>query len=259
MVAAGPTPVERYREAYRAFVANGASRAPAWLARLRQAAITRFGELGFPTMKQEEWRFTSVAPIAETEFALSRASHAPRPTPEDIEPFLLADAAPHRLVFVDGRFSERLSRLTGVPAGVTVGSLAGALGARGDVLERHLGRYAGYQDNPFRALNTAFVWDGAFVHVPAGVELEKPVYVRIANAVERGSVFWRLLIVAEPQGSYHATIVEQIGRVLAAAFGVDGVTWLLMIVGGVESRGQSRYGMMYSIPLSTYLPSGCRS
>src|SRR3989475_5371740 len=63
---------ERYVAAFKAFARNGAAGAPAWLKEMREAAITRFAQLGFPTTKQEEWRFTSVAPIAETTFTLSR-------------------------------------------------------------------------------------------------------------------------------------------------------------------------------------------
>src|SRR2546422_4893899 len=67
-----PDVKERYVAAFKAFARNGAGAAPPWLHEIREGAIARFTELGFPTMKQEEWRFTSVAPIAETRFALAR-------------------------------------------------------------------------------------------------------------------------------------------------------------------------------------------
>ena len=60
--------VERLVGSYQAWATNGASRVPAWLRDLREGGIRRFVELGFPHMKQEAWRFTSVAPIAETQF-----------------------------------------------------------------------------------------------------------------------------------------------------------------------------------------------
>ena len=56
---------------FEAFASNGASSAPAWLKRTREQAIHRFTELGFPTTKQEKWRFTSVRPIAEHVFTLA--------------------------------------------------------------------------------------------------------------------------------------------------------------------------------------------
>src|SRR6266496_1214884 len=100
--------VERLVGSYHAWAANGASRAPVWLKELRAGGIARFGELGFPNMKQEAWRFTSVAPIAEGTFALA---HPPARLPSlvEIQPFLLGDTG-HRLVFVNGFYQRSLSR-----------------------------------------------------------------------------------------------------------------------------------------------------
>src|SRR6267143_276995 len=99
--------VERLVGSYNAWATNGASRAPAWLKDLRAGAIARFGDLGFPNMKQEAWRFTSVAPIAEGSFELAQAPTRV-PTLEEIRPFLLLEAG-YRLVFVDGFFQRSLS------------------------------------------------------------------------------------------------------------------------------------------------------
>ena len=226
MVTATAGAVERYLDAYRAFAANGASRAPAWLRQLRDSAIARFSELGFPGSKQEEWRFTSVAPIAETEFAL-----VPRPTPHaprerDLEPFLLGDAAPHRLVFVDGHFSEGLSRLGSFPPGVTVGSLAATLARDPELVRRHLGHYAGYEDHPFRALNTAFLEDGALVHVPPRLVLEQPVqilFVTTGQGRDGPAVTHpRNLIVVEREA--RAAVVETYAAVSAGVYWTNAVT-----------------------------------
>ena len=166
--------VERYVEAYRAFAANGAAGAPAWLTQLRDGGIARFGELGFPTTKQEAWRFTSVAPLIETLFELAPVPGTRYPVPADIEPFLLG-AGP-RLVFVNGHFGPTLSRVAGLPGGgVRVESLAHALATDPERVREHLGKYAAFQDRPFAALNTAFVRDGAFVYVPPKLTVEEPI------------------------------------------------------------------------------------
>jgi len=162
--------VERLVQAYQAFAANGASGAPAWLKALRDGAIARFGALGFPATKQEAWRFTSVAPITETAFELAHpASRAPHLA--EIEPFLLG-AGP-RLVFVNGFLARSLS--TPVSDGVRVDGLAQALVDTPDLVRQHLTKYAAFTDRPFAALNTAFVHDGAFVHVPARTIFEQPI------------------------------------------------------------------------------------
>src|SRR2546421_12896921 len=100
--------VERLGGSDHAGAANGASHAPAWMKNLREGAVARFGDLGFPNMKQEAWRFTSVAPIAETTFELANPA-APLPSRAELDPFLLADVAPHRLRFVNSSRPQSLS------------------------------------------------------------------------------------------------------------------------------------------------------
>jgi Fe-S cluster assembly protein SufD len=138
---------------------------PAALRSLRRAAIERFAAMGFPTLRQEEWRLTNVAPIVQGSF------HWPEGDPDAlplarIEPYVFEAAA--RLVFVDGRFAPRLSSTAELPPGTVVASLAEVLARDPGQVEPWLGRSAKLDRNPFVALNTAFLRDGAFVHVPRG-------------------------------------------------------------------------------------------
>lgn len=171
---------ERYVEQYDAFAANGARRAPPWLKEIRATALARFTELGFPTTHQEDWRFTSVASIAETPFALP--ARRAGPTAKRVAPLFLPVESACRLVFVNGRYSEALSSADGLPRGVRAGSLAAALESEPRLLEAHLARHAAYAANPFGALNTAFLGDGAFVHVAAGVDLDAPLQLLFLSA-----------------------------------------------------------------------------
>src|SRR5437867_11650285 len=160
---------------FEAFARNGASGAPDWLKELREGAIGRFAELGFPTMKQEEWRFTSVAPIADQRFILAHAPRSPLPAPSDIER-LCVGAGP-RVVFVDGRHAPTLSTPADLAGGAGAGSLAAGCRTgpgRRELARAHLARHARWRESAFAALNTAFLADGAFVHVPANVTLERP-------------------------------------------------------------------------------------
>src|SRR5258708_13430809 len=174
---------ERYVADFRAFAGNGAAGPPPGLRELREAGIARFAELGFPTMKQEEWRFTSVAPIADTPFTRPHASPAPRTAlasrPLAAAVDALALGAGPRVVFVDGRYAPDLSSVAALPKGVRAGSLAAAIadGAAGELAREHLGHKVQWRDSAFTALNTAFLADGAFVHVPAGVALPAPLEV----------------------------------------------------------------------------------
>jgi Fe-S cluster assembly protein SufD len=166
---------------------------PRWLQDLRERGAARFAELGFPTVREEEWRFTSVTPISTMEF-----SPAPkgRLASEQLDAFLYADA-PHRLVIVNGRFVPELSRTSGLPQGMHFGSLADALSEQVDLVARYLGQLADFESRPFAALNTAFVQDGAYVHIPDGAVLEQPLQLLFVSAAD-GAVMShpRVLIVA---------------------------------------------------------------
>jgi len=165
-----------YLESFAQFENGAAGNGPGWLRSVRQGGIARFAELGFPTLHDEDWRFTNVAPIAQTSFQLAlngRAELAPRV----LEPFRFSGPACSQLVFVNGRYAPELSWLQPLPEGVQIGSLAQALTSDQSLLEQHLARYADYQHDAFTALNTAFIEDGAFVHLPRGTVLQEPVYL----------------------------------------------------------------------------------
>jgi Fe-S cluster assembly protein SufD len=178
---------------------------PAFLQALRQGGIERFAEMGFPTLRQEEWRLTNVAPIVQGTFHWPEGDPDALP-PSRIEPFLFDAAA--RLVFVDGRFSPRLSSTSELPAGTVVASLAEVLTRDPGQVEPWLGRSAKLDRNPFVALNTAFLRDGAFVYVPRGV-VTGPIHLLFLSTGEEGRPtlsFPRNLLVAAENSQ--TTIVE---------------------------------------------------
>jgi Fe-S cluster assembly protein SufD len=155
--------------------------APDGLARLREGAWDRFLSVGFPTTRQEEWRFTSVAPIAEREFRLAAG---PRPDPAVVDPLRLPGEQAAELVFVNGSHVPALSRLGDLPRASRVESLAASLADRGPEVEPHLARVAQFERHPFVALNTAFLHDGAYIHLPAGTILERPIHLLFVSTGE---------------------------------------------------------------------------
>ncbi len=150
------------------------SNEPAWLRTLRQSAIGTFRRTGFPTTRDEEWRFTSVAPIADTPFVPAPPAAV---SAADIVPILVPGLDGPVLVFVDGRFALRLSTLDPSPPGVSISSLADALAERPAALEPFLGRYAAVDGRSFTALNTASFEDGAFITVSDGAVVEPAIQV----------------------------------------------------------------------------------
>jgi Fe-S cluster assembly protein SufD len=163
-----------------------------WLQDLRDQAASRFVELGFPTVREEEWRFTNVAPIATSEFQLAPQA---RLGADALDGFLYADA-PNRLVVVNGHYVPELSRTAGLPPGMRFGSLAGATSEQADVVARYLGQLADFTARPFVALNTAFTQDGAYVHVPDGVVFEQPLQILFVSTGNGHMTHPRTLIVA---------------------------------------------------------------
>jgi Fe-S cluster assembly protein SufD len=177
------------------------------LARLRKSAVARFDEAGFPTARTEDWRFTSVAPLLRHAFEPATAGRHGLAT-ADLSGLPGGDAA-CRLVFVNGFFAPELSAVPALPAGVRVGSLARALDEVPEQVEAHLGRHARFVDNPFTALNTAFIRDGALLSVPRGKVVEEPVYL-LFLAVPGGepppALYPRNLVLAG--GGSQLTLVE---------------------------------------------------
>jgi Fe-S cluster assembly protein SufD len=170
------------------------------------AAAARFRALGLPTTEEEAWRFTSTEPIARTAW-----SDAPR---GPIEPAILARAeaaipaaardAAIRLVFVDGRFADGLSRAAALPKGAYAGASCPG-GPAGEAHARHFGRSTSGDGQAFVALNAALCGEVAFVFVPRGAAIEEPVH--IVHAVSAGgrpvAVHPRTLIVLESGADAH--------------------------------------------------------
>ncbi len=145
---------------------------PAWLESRRRAAIARFAALGFPTTRDEEYRFTNIGPIADTDFRHpASGTHVDR---AEFAEHLYGDAVAAELVFVDGRFVAALSSVDRLPTGVTAGSLTEVL-KRTPELCQALGTLAGEDDSALTALNLALFEDGAAVHVGRGVVVDSPI------------------------------------------------------------------------------------
>ena len=151
---------------------NGESGTP--LHAVRRGGFAAFAGHGFPTTAEEEWRFTNVSQIASTEFQPVLGYDQSGVTKNDLRPWTLDGGIV--LVFINGHYSRSLSTLPSKAKGVTVGSLAAELLKDPALASRYLAGGRGDAD-PFTALNTAFLIDGAFIRVDDGVELEEAVHI----------------------------------------------------------------------------------
>ena len=219
------------RDQFREVAASRRVAEPGWLDGVRSEALARFIEKGFPTTADEDWRFTSVSPIASTSF--EPAGEGDEAQAKTLLAGLgLGTMKRHELVFVNGRFSPSLSSLGSLPEGLEVTSLERALSERPERLEPVLS--AGEDEStPFADWNRAFFKDGAFIGLDEGVVVEFPIHlVFLTLGGESPAVTHpRNVIVAEP--SSQAKIIETYAGADGSAYFTNVVTRVLAAEGAV--------------------------
>jgi Fe-S cluster assembly protein SufD len=175
-----------------------------WLLRSRQGALDAFASNGFPTSRNEDWKYTRTAPIEKRNFK-TPASNGVDVQRSDMERFRLGSLECEQLVFVDGRYVDALSRRNMLESGARVTTLESAMNASSQLLETHLGHYASIAAEPFSALNTAFMTDGAVIHVKNRGGDQPPIHLLFIATREDVISHPRVLLVAEA-GSQSAVI-----------------------------------------------------
>jgi Fe-S cluster assembly protein SufD len=183
---------------------------PEWLRSLRKAGMSGAAGSKFPTLQDEDWRFTNLAPLAKL---LEQAKSAPETTANGAETNLVdasvfAKLSGQRLVFVNGFFSAKLSHIEPALNGVRIENLSAAFAKDSTLAEKHLGKLAKASDNFFAGMNQSFFSDGAFIFVPKGVEVAEPVQlIYISSAKQNGETIQpRNLIIAEANSKL--TVIE---------------------------------------------------
>ncbi len=175
-----------------------------WLELVRSGAIDRFEQLGFPTVRDEEFKYTNLASLAKESF---RPATNPVEVIANAERFAYPETAGAHLVVVNGFLSEELSTRTGLDDMVAIDLFSAVADARYNKLARkYLARNANYHDNGLKALNTAFLQSGVFLWIPKNIKLETPLQITFVSTVANSASFPRLLVVAEENSS--ATLIE---------------------------------------------------
>jgi Fe-S cluster assembly protein SufD len=177
---------------------------PTTLTELRSRGRERFGAVGFPSAKEEEWRYTNVAPLARRGFRPVGGQGEVSAARVDELSYEGCD----RLVFVDGLLASKHTRLGELPKDTWVGSLSEALQAGVHPVADQLGRHASLEEGAFVALNTALFEDGLVVVVPRGAVLERPIQViyLASGEAEGKAIYTRNLFVACELSQ--ATVIE---------------------------------------------------
>ncbi|MFT7620146.1 MAG: Fe-S cluster assembly protein SufD [Planctomycetota bacterium] len=225
---------ERFLELYKDFRANRNGE-PTWLKSRRDAAIQRFEELGFPTRKSEPWKYTPVKSMVSPEYTVATKGNY-KTAQLVLDNLVYWETSNVRLTFVDGHFSPELSVLDNLPDGLTVDSVANMLKSNPAKLEEAEGRHVEHLNDGFRALNSAFSGDGAFIEIANGVELADPIHVLYINGTDQDQVMASPRNVISVGRNSSCTIVERYaGAEHAPCYLLNGLTefWL-----DVDSRVQ---------------------
>lgn len=197
--------------------------APSWLRELRRGGASRFAEVGFPTTRDEEWKYTDVTPIIQAGFKPA-AREVNGIDPARLEGFWFENLPSHRLVFVNGRYSEKLSTPGAWPTGVTAMNLSAALRHQAHRIEPYLGRCAPEKIHGFAALNTALFADGAYIHLGRGARLAWPIHLLYVTTGAGGPLLSqpRNLVVAE--GDSQAVLIENYVAIGESAYFTNALT-----------------------------------
>ena len=177
---------------------------PEWLKELRTRAFSYFEGNGFPTPENEEWKYTNVSSFVGDEWSLAADSK------QEFSTFIHEESKDNVLVFLNGKFSQELSRCEGLGEAVVLGFSDALTDEKySDILRTKLGTLIETGTNGFIALNTAFIQDGAFIFLPRNTKIDSP--VQLLFMTDDGRVaFPRILIVAEAFSE--ATFIESYSR-----------------------------------------------
>ncbi|HXV28267.1 MAG TPA: Fe-S cluster assembly protein SufD [bacterium] len=198
---------DEYRTAFQSLMKGNLSKQFPWLHPVREKAIQSFLETGFPTLRDEDWKYTSVEAISKSSFRFEFQPSSSEIDFKKIEPFLFANPHSPRLVFVNGFFCKELSVIPDAFHRLKIGNWASQPQETSESLRRELGRWVDYTRNGFTALNMAFMTDGVRIDLPKGTTLNEPLEVlHVIDSREALAIHPRNLIVLN-EGS-RASIIE---------------------------------------------------
>lgn len=196
--------ISQYPDIYAKISESLPGQSTPWLKSLREQAVQQFSTQGFPSLREEEWRYTNVSAIEKKLFSPVLESEVGAIDLDGLKQHLLDDV--WSIVLVDGHYSASLSSLEGLPETVTVTNIATAIEQQPDLLEKYFSSAADVNEHGFVAFNTAWFSDGIFIHIPAREVLAKP--VQILHVVTQADFMANTRHVIALDESAEATVVE---------------------------------------------------
>ncbi len=159
---------------------NGESKKP--IHSFRKIAALNIAELYFPTVRDEEWRYTDISPILAHQFNF--ASVAGTIEKEQIEQYLFNHSGYTTLVFINGILDSKLSNIPVADENLVIMSLKEAFESHQSVVEEYIGKNTATNKGIFSEINSAFLSDGAFVLIRKNTVVDKPIHILFLSSVE---------------------------------------------------------------------------
>ncbi len=197
---------------------------PEWLQNLREKAFEYFTENGFPTVENEEWKYTNVAPMGRENFLIAEFSEnvadelkagkleieTETSDAASADEFVFGESEQSVLVFTNGVFDRKSSNTEGLDGAAVLSFAEAAADEKfAEIFKAKLGSLVDSEKNGFTALNAAFIEAGVFIHLPKNSKMNAPVQLLFTTDEEKIS-FPRVLIVADEFAE--ATVIETYNR-----------------------------------------------
>lgn len=219
---------------------------PYWDAR-RGAAIKRFDEQGFPNRKAEDWKYTNLRPYLQEDYKIFYQTEQALDY-RDVKKYFIHDIDSYKLVFIDGVYSSWLSETTHDRFDVCVLSSALSQAKYAAIIEGYLDKSPQHAES-LRALNTAFAREGAFIHIPEGQVVDKPIQIlHFTSGID--TAVWaqpRNLVVAGKNAGVQ--IIERHQNIARNKVLTNAVTEVFT----AERAAVDYYKLQYDSPLSTLI------
>lgn len=169
--------INSYIEGYKHLQERSKFNKKQWISETKNRAINDFGDAGFPSLRHEDWRFTNLMPLVKTTYKLRNGTIKDADSKIDISSLLVPDVKSSVLVFLDGKYEERLSKILKHNKSIVIKNLSGALEENEEIVKNYIFKNSATKDESFTALNTAYFEDGAFIYIPGNTNLNELIQV----------------------------------------------------------------------------------
>lgn len=201
--------IESYQEQFTAFEKKLNGEAGGSFHQLRRDALQRFAAQGFPTMRDEDWRYTNLNALSGTAFVSAVRPEAEASLRIEAEARAVTVPGAVTLLFVNGHFMPELSDLALIPTGMEVRDLSDALKENAIFPEGSSNDASLRSNDPFTALNTAFTEQGVMVTVRRGVRIEQPLHLLFFSGIAALPFVAHPRIIVQVEDNAQCDIVEQ--------------------------------------------------